>query len=131
MSHISQVHYHLFDDAARTASTNSSEFYLGGDAVGLLIELLVTVSASPQTLQMILQRKASDGSWHDYVSGTAQAVTAGPDTFWMVISLGTTLGGNFSDTRRAAVAPGTYRVRVIHSGAGTWNYSGDVFFMQY
>jgi hypothetical protein len=95
---------------------------------GILVELLVSVSAGPETIQIVVQRQASDGSWHDYVAGDAQAVTAG-SVQRLIVGLGTTLGGAFPTTRRVSFSTGVYRIQVVHSAAGTWNYSGDVFYI--
>ena len=110
--------------AARTASTNSATL-VNRNAKGLYVWLTVTANpGGAETLQTIIQASFDGGTtFEDLTGDTAQAFggVAGNRLLELYPGIGAAADG--IDYIKSAALPRTYRVRVVHSAAGSWTYA--------
>lgn len=113
--------------AARTASTNSSDL-TNYNAKGAIITLDVTVDpGGAETLQLLVQHKDSVASSYEILLDDGANATPGRRT--VIIYPGVGAAGNDVTTAVGYPLPRTWRVRVVHSAAGSWTYSVAVSYI--
>lgn len=107
--------------AARTASTNSADL-TNYNARGVLITLDVTTDpAGGETLQLLVQYKDAESSAYEIILDDAANATPGRRT--VIVYPGTAGSANDVTSTTGYPLPRIWRVRIVHSASGTWNYS--------
>jgi len=106
------------NSAARTASTNGTD-QVNYNWRGLHLFINVTVvPGGGQTLEVHIQGKDfSSGLYYDILVGTLISAT-GITVLKVYPGIGALAGGAAPD-----ILPRTWRVSMVHSGAGSWTYS--------
>lgn len=107
--------------AARTASTNSADL-TNHNARGVIITLDVTTDpAGGETLQLLVQYKDAESSAYEIILDDAANATPGRRT--VIVYPGTAGSANDVTSTTGYPLPRIWRVRIVHSAGGTWNYS--------
>lgn len=108
--------------ANRTASTNSAD-QTNHNQHGAFIHMdVATDPGGGETLQLLIQFK-EDSISNNYVQVLDDGANATPGERSVLLGNGLGAAGNDIDTVVAYNLPRNWRVRVVHSAAGTWNYS--------
>lgn len=110
--------------AVRTNDVSSAGFDLSPSTRALVLILVVYVSAAPSTLQFIAeragatltvgQRQISTIAATAYAAGAVGSIVLGPACVDMWLT--------GAQQRRQTGLPPRYRVRIVHGGAGSWEY---------
>lgn len=131
MSTKQEVHRNLLPMATRTATTEAGRVSIPGHARGLYFLLETEDSATPQTLQIDVQRVTEEGNARRYVASNAVAVPANNQMSLTVYPGGTMSGSGAPNPtiRQLILPPGEYNIRVLHSSTGTWRYRLDVWLL--
>lgn len=112
-----------FASAVRAATVYSADIELY-NARGVIVVISITVVPGGDTVQIRPQYKAeTPGSYADIDAGTAKATT-GLDA--LSVYPGATAG--YPNRISATISP-TFRISVIHSGAGNFTYTVDYYLM--
>ncbi len=107
--------------AARTASTNSADL-INYNARGVIITLDVTTDpAGGETLQLLVQYKDAESSAYEIILDDGANATPGRRT--VIVYPGTAGSANDVTSTTGYPLPRIWRVRIVHSAGGTWNYS--------
>ena len=110
--------------AARTASTNSADL-VNYNGRGIHVYLDVTVNpGAAETLQLLIQAKdALSGGYYNLLSDGAQAYGGVAGSRQAIVYNGVAAASADVDAVAGFPVPRTYRVRIVHSAAGSWTYS--------
>lgn len=117
----------ILASAARTASTNSAD-QTNYNARGVIVILTQTVNpGASETLQLVLQARDpidTAGYFNLSTPTTATAFGGGTGSIRYILypGINTTAGGGW-DAQFSVALPRIWRVRVVHSAAGSWTYS--------
>ena len=107
--------------AARTGNTNGPD-QTNYNARGVIITLDVTTDpGGGETLQLIVEHKDGVSSAYEILLDDGANATPGRRT--VIVYPGIGAAANDVTTIAGYPLPRTWRVRVVHSAGGTWNYS--------